>query len=1339
MSSGAPGGHPYPRGPPPFAGPPPAGARPPFGGPPPFAGPPAFAAPPAGPHGSAPPPFGGPTPPSATSHPPPAFAQPPTGPPPGAQPPAAPGGFIPPNRPGARPPGPPFGGAPPVGPPPGVANGPLAGAPPPGPPPYGQPPPAAAAPTPFQQRPGPPPFGRPAGPPPGPPPVAGSAQPPPPFAARPPGTAPFLPPGPPPMGAGAQGPAFPPPLGAAATPPAMAQAAAAQALAEDLQSLAIGGGPGAGGADAVDYSALPRPAGVAIGGEDSAGGADGGEEALEGWGEGLVGGGLAEIEGNAHPRYFRMTCGAIPDSQSLRSRWHLPLGAVLQPLAPTPPGEEEVPVVNFGSAGIIRCRRCRTYVNPFVTFTDAGRRWRCNSCNLLNEVSHDYYCNLDSTGRRTDWQQRPELSRGSVEFVAPVEYMVRPPMPPTFFFLIDASVNNARSGVLQVSLPPSFLSFSLRPWSEQHWWPSPLQEGEDLRLSRNSVVDFVAPVEYMVRPPMLPTFFFLIDASVNNARSALRGPAGEPLILVPPSLNSWFLPPPLSSSLVAPVEYMIRPPMPPTFFFLIDASVNDARSGVLQSVNELECMVRPPMPLTSFLLIDASVNTLTVGVPAVHGPLRPPMPPTFFIIDASVNNARSGVLQVISDAIRACLDSLPGDTRTRIGFLLFDSALHFVSLKPSLTQPHILVISDAIRACLDALPGDSRTRIGFLLFDSALHFVISDAIRACLDALPGDTRTRIGFLLFDSALHFVSLKPSLTQPHILVSADIDDPYLPLPEDELLVNMHESRHVVEAFLDALPNLFTNSVNVESAMGPALKAMALLVSQLGGKVLLFQSTMPSLGAGRLRLRGDDPRLYGTDREHTVRCSEDGFYKTTAAEFSRAQICVDTFVFSSKYCDLASLGTLARYTGGQVYHFSGFHLANDGDKLRSQIVRNLTRETAWESVMRIRCSKGLKIATFHGHFFIRSSDLLAIPAADADKGYAVQISHEEAVLANQTTAYLQCALLYTSSCGERRIRVHTLAVPIVRDMAELYRRCDVGATAAVLAKIALDKSLTSRLEECRQLIQNKTTLALREYRILTAGSAALSRTSGYGMPPGPPTNPYGHPSHMHQPNLPQQRLVFPESLRLLPLYTLALCKCPALRGGFQEMGADARAAAAFEMMVVSVGRTLRMLYPRLIRVDSMAAQCGVQDAAGLVTLPRALPLATSSLDPQGAFLLDDSTGLTLWLGGALPAGTAAQIVGQDALNAPDISLVPFIPPPDSPLAARISAIVDALRSGDFPGGNGSRGGGEVCHQGVQLLRQGGSGELAFYHSFVEDRSATGMGYGEFVVHLARQVQVK
>ena len=55
------------------------------------------------------------------------------------------------------------------------------------------------------------------------------------------------------------------------------------------------------------------------------------------------------------------------------------MGVVLQPLAEDPDGEP-VPTVNFGTAGVIRCKRCRTYINPFVEFIDNGRRWRCNMC-----------------------------------------------------------------------------------------------------------------------------------------------------------------------------------------------------------------------------------------------------------------------------------------------------------------------------------------------------------------------------------------------------------------------------------------------------------------------------------------------------------------------------------------------------------------------------------------------------------------------------------------------------------------------------------------------------------------------------------------------------------------------------------------------------------------------------------------------------------------------------------------------------------------------------------------------------------------------------------------------
>ena len=79
-----------------------------------------------------------------------------------------------------------------------------------------------------------------------------------------------------------------------------------------------------------------------------------------------------------------------------------------------------------------------------------------------------------------------------------------------------------------------------------------------------------------------------------------------------------------------------------------------------------------------------------------------------------------------------------------------------------------------------------------------------------------------------------------------------------------------------------------------------------SQLGGKLLIFQNTLPSLGVGRLKLRGDDLRVYGTDKEHMLRIPEDQFYKQMAAELTKYQIAVNVYAFSDKYTDIASLGT-------------------------------------------------------------------------------------------------------------------------------------------------------------------------------------------------------------------------------------------------------------------------------------------------------------------------------------------------------------------------------------------------------------------------------------------------
>ena len=54
--------------------------------------------------------------------------------------------------------------------------------------------------------------------------------------------------------------------------------------------------------------------------------------------------------------------------------------------------KEPVPIVN--ATTIVRCRRCRTYINPFVSFVDQGVRWRCNICSSLNEGSIDVLFNV---------------------------------------------------------------------------------------------------------------------------------------------------------------------------------------------------------------------------------------------------------------------------------------------------------------------------------------------------------------------------------------------------------------------------------------------------------------------------------------------------------------------------------------------------------------------------------------------------------------------------------------------------------------------------------------------------------------------------------------------------------------------------------------------------------------------------------------------------------------------------------------------------------------------------------------------------------------------------------
>lgn len=94
------------------------------------------------------------------------------------------------------------------------------------------------------------------------------------------------------------------------------------------------------------------------------------------------------------------------------------------------------------------------------------------------------------------------------------------------------------------------------------------------------------------------------------------------------------------------------------------------------------------------------------------------------------------------------------------------------------------------------------------------------------------------------------------------------------------------------------------------------------------------------------------------------------------------------------------------------------------------------------------GLRVAEHFGSFFQRNITDLEFGNMDADKAIGAHIKHESK-LDDKFDAYFQCALLYTTSDGERRVRCHNLAVPVTNVMGNVFLRADMDTTITFLAK--------------------------------------------------------------------------------------------------------------------------------------------------------------------------------------------------------------------------------------------------------------------------------------------------
>ncbi|KAI9791483.1 MAG: COPII subunit [Peltula sp. TS41687] len=731
---------------------------------------------------------------------------------------------------------------------------------------------------------------------------------------------------------------------------------------------------------------------------------------------------------NCPPKYIRSTLNAVPTTNSLLKRSRLPFALVVQPYTSLHDAEDPIPLIT--DQVISRCRRCRSYINPYVGFADGGHRWKCNFCGLINDIPNAFDWD-PATQKQVERWQRAELNHAVVEFVAPQEYMVRPPQPLLYMFILDVSYAAVTSGLLATS-----------------------------------------------------------------ARTILES-----------------------------------------------------------------------------------------------------------------------------------LDRIPNaDRRTRIGFIAMDSNLHYFSI-----------------------PQDG---------------------------------------------------PESGETSMLVVGDLDDPFLPTPED-LVVTLSACRENIEEFLGKLQEMFQNTQNGGSCLGPALRAAHKLIATIGGKVTVLTASLPNMGIGKLEMR-EEKKLLGTGKENGLLQTANSFYRSFAVDCSKSQISIDMFLFSSQYQDVASLCNLPRYTGGQTYFYPGWNAARSEDaiKFASEFSAYLSAEIGLEAVLRIRATTGLRMSTFYGNFFNRSSDLCAFPAMPRDQSYVVEVAIDESLTVGHVC--FQAAVLHTSCNGERRIRVMTLALPTTQTLADVYASADQMAVTEFFSHKAVEKALGSGLEVARDSLQNKLIELLHTYRKELAGG-----------------------------NMGGGGLQFPANLRALPVLFLGLMKHVGLRKSAQ-IPSDLRSAALCLLSTLPLPLLMQYIHPNLYSLHDMPENAGTPDeTTGEIILPQPMNLSSERLVHYGLYLIDDGQTQFLWLGRDAVPQLVADVFGVPDKNSVRVGKT-TVPVLENDFNEKVRAVVEKSRD------HRAKGVGSIVVPHLYVVREDGEPSLKLWAQtlLVEDRADQGVSLAQWMGMLREKV---
>ncbi|NWU62604.1 SC24C protein, partial [Pterocles burchelli] len=574
---------------------------------------------------------------------------------------------------------------------------------------------------------------------------------------------------------------------------------------------------------------------------------------------------------------------------------------------------------------------------------------------------------------------------------------------------------------------------------------------------------------------------------------------------------------------------------------------------------------------------------------------------------------------------------------------------------------------------------------------SGLVRLICEELKSLLDYLPREgnmeeSAIRVGFVTYNKVLHFYNVKSSLAQPQMMVVSDVADMFVPLL-DGFLVNVNESRTVIASLLDQIPEMFADTRETETVFAPVIQAglEALKEAECAGKLFIFHTSLPIAEApGKLKNR-DDRKLISTDKEKTLFQPQTSFYNNLAKDCVAQGCCVDLFLFPNQYLDVATLGVVTYQTGGSIYKYAYFQLETDQDRFLNDLRRDVQKEVGFDAVMRVRTSTGIRATDFFGAFYMSNTTDVEMAGLDCDKTITVEFKHDDK-LSEDSGALLQCALLYTSCAGQRRLRIHNLSLNCCTQLADLYRNCETDTLINYLAKYAYRGVLSSPVKTVRDALINQCAQILACYRKNCASPSSAGQ------------------------------LILPECMKLLPVYLNCVLKSDVLQPG-PEVTTDDRAYIRQLVTSMDVAETNVFFYPRLLPLTKADVDSD--------SLPAAIRNSEERLSKGDIYLLENGLNIFVWVGVNVQQGLIQNLFGVSSFS--QISnILSTLPVLENPFSKKVRSIIGMLQA------QRSR------YMKLIIVKQEDKLEMLFKHFLVEDKSLSGgASYVDFLCHMHKEIR--